>query len=79
MKKILLIVSIGLVLISINGCAYRITDVNVKGKDKSCIRECTKSYSDAVSKGNQIGSKMETLRASKDAFVICVNTCDDEK
>lgn len=50
----------------------------LKGKDKSCVRECSKSYSYSVSQGNQIGFKTETLRAAKDAYVICINTCDEK-
>lgn len=78
MKNILLITTIGLMIFGLNGCAYRITDVDVKGKDKSCVRECSKAYSFSISQGNQVGFKTETLRAAKDAYVVCINTCDDE-
>ena len=58
------------------GCSYKISDVNISGKNKECVRECTKSHSSCVSAGNQIGFKTETLRACKDTFEICVSTCD---
>lgn len=75
MFKVLIITTM---IILLSGCSYRITDVDVSGKDKQCVRECTKSYSNAVSQGNQIGFKTETLRAAKDAFVICIDTCDSK-
>jgi len=75
MKKYLKITVITLSILSIQGCAYRITDIDVSHKKSSCVRECTKAYSYSVSQGNQICFKTETLRAAKDAYSICINTC----
>jgi hypothetical protein len=75
MKKYFLATAIILVILSIQGCSYSITDIDVKHKESSCVRECTKSYSSAISQGNQIGFKTETLRAARDAYSICVSTC----
>lgn len=61
------------------GCSYRITDIDVSNKEPECVRECTKIYSNAISQGNQIGFKTETLRAAKDAYSICVSTCPKSK
>lgn len=63
---------IGLLL---TGCSYSITDIDVSHSDGQCVRECAKTYSQSVSGGNQIGFKTETLRASKEAYGICVSTC----
>jgi len=75
MEKLLKLFLIGMVGLSIYGCSYRITDIDVSGKEKACVRECSKTYSYSISQGNQIGFKTETLRASKDAYSICINTC----
>ena len=75
MKKYFQVTTITLLTILIQGCSYRITDIDVSHKESSCVRECTKSYSYSVSQGNQIGFKTETLRASKDAYSICISTC----
>ena len=75
MKKYFQLTAITLLTLSIQGCSYRITDIDVSHKESSCVRECTKSYSSSVSQGNQIGFKTETLRAAKDAYSICVSTC----
>ncbi len=73
MKYILIMITILL-----SGCSYSISDINVDNKDKSCVRECSKSYSSCVSQGNQIGFKTETLRACKESYVVCTNTCDSK-
>jgi len=75
MKKYFLATAITLLILSIQGCSYSITDIDVKHKESSCVRECTKSYSSAISQGNQIGFKTETLRAARDAYSICISTC----
>jgi len=50
--------------------------IDTKGKNKECVRECTKTYSYSISQGNQVGFKTETLRAARDAYQICINTCE---
>ena len=75
MKKYFQVTAIVLMILSTQGCSYRITDIDVSHKESSCVRECTKSYSFSISQGNQIGFKTETLRAAKDAYSICINTC----
>ena len=67
-------VMVGLIF-TLYGCAYSIKDVDVSGKEPSCIRECAMSYSTCVSQGNQVGFKTETLRACRESYVVCTNTC----
>jgi len=57
------------------GCAYSISDIDVSNFDPSCVRECSSTYSSCVSGGPQIGAKTETLRACREAYNVCVNTC----
>ena len=59
----------------LSGCAYSIADIDVSNFEPFCVRECSKSYSSCVSEGNQIGFKTETLRACRESYDICVNTC----
>lgn len=75
MRKYFQLTAIILLLLSLQGCSYRITDIDVSHKEPSCVRECVKSYSSSVSQGNQIGFKTETLRATRDAYIICISTC----
>jgi hypothetical protein len=71
--------SLGLIIVATTvllvGCAYSITDVEVDNLEPSCVRGCSSVYSSCVSGGNQIGAKTETLRACRESFVICTNTC----
>jgi hypothetical protein len=62
----------------IEGCSYKITDIDTSSKDQQCVRECSKTYSYAISQGNQIGFKTETLSAAKDAYSVCINTCPNQ-
>lgn len=57
------------------GCAYSISDIDVTKAEPGCARQCTATYSACVSGGNQIGLKTETLRACREAYAACVNTC----
>jgi len=57
------------------GCAYSIKDIEVSDLDPECVRECSKSYSSCASQGNQVGFKTETLRACRESFIVCTNTC----
>ena len=75
MRKYFQTTAVLLLIVSIQGCSYRITDIDVSNKESLCVRECTKSYSSSISQGNQIGFKTETLRAAKDAYSICISTC----
>ena len=59
----------------LTGCAYSIKDIDVSKAEQKCVRECSSNYSSCVSNGNQVGFKTETLRACKESFEICVNTC----
>ena len=71
--------SLGIIIVAITfllaGCAYSITDVDVSNLEPSCVRECSTNYSSCVSAGNQIGLKTETLRACRESYVVCTNTC----
>ncbi len=67
---------ISLLSVSIfSGCSYSIKDIDISGKDSTCVRECSKTYSYSISQGSQIGFKTETLRAAQEAYTICVKTC----
>lgn len=57
------------------GCSYSIKDVDVSGKDPTCVRQCSTSYSSCVSQGPSVGFKTETLRACRDGYEVCVSTC----
>jgi hypothetical protein len=57
------------------GCAYSIKDIDVTKAEPACARQCTATYSGCVSAGNQIGSKWETLRACREAYAACIQTC----
>lgn len=64
-----------LIFLSFSGCSYSIKEVDVSKAEPSCVRECSANYSSCVSQGNQIGFKTETLRACKESYEICINTC----
>lgn len=67
---------LGLIAIGvIVGCAYSITDIDVSKSEPTCVRQCSTSYSSCVSQGNQIGFKTETLRACREAYAVCIQTC----
>ena len=57
------------------GCAYSITDIDISKAEPTCVRQCSIHYSSCVSQGNQIGFKTETLRACREAYGVCVQTC----
>ena len=60
------------------GCAYSIKDINVNNINPECVRECSKNYSSCISQGNQVGFKTETLRACKESYQVCIQTCPAE-
>lgn len=64
-----------LVVSLIVGCAYSITDIDVSKSEPNCVRQCSAHYSSCVSQGNQVGFKTETLRACREAYAVCVQTC----
>lgn len=72
MVKILTLSIIFSVLV---GCSYSIKDIDVSKSEPSCVRECSSNYSSCVSQGNQVGFKTETLRACKESYSVCINTC----
>lgn len=57
------------------GCAYSIADIDISKAEPTCVRQCSTSYSSCVSQGNQIGFKTETLRACRESYSVCVQTC----
>lgn len=59
----------------LSGCSYSIKDIDVSNSEPACVRQCTVSYSSCVSQGNQVGFKTETLRACREAYLICAKTC----
>jgi len=68
-------ISLFLNALLISGCAYSITDIDVSKSEPTCVRQCSASYSSCVSQGNQIGFKTETLRACRESYAVCVQTC----
>jgi len=75
MKKVSLII----IPLLLSACSYSISEIDVSKYEKTCVRDCSKSYSSCVSQGNQIGFKTETLRACRESYQVCVNTCPTEK
>jgi len=65
-------------MLFLGGCAYSIQDIDISKKDQACARQCTTSYSSCVSGGNQIGFKTETLRACREGYSACIQTCPDK-
>lgn len=61
--------------LTLSACSYSIKDVDINGLEPGCVRECSNSYSICVSQGNQVGFKTETLRACRESYVVCTNTC----
>jgi len=62
------------VIMFLTGCAYSISDIDVSNKEPICIRGCANTYSACASK-SQVGLKTETLRACRESYLICTNTC----
>ena len=71
MKRMLLILG----LVTLSGCAYSIAEIDISKSEPICARQCTTTYSQCVQGGPVIGSKMETLRACKEGFEMCIKTC----
>lgn len=65
----------------LSGCAYSIVDIDTSHSEATCVRQCSNSYSNCASSGNQVGFKTETLRACREAYSVCISTCPpkDEK
>lgn len=59
----------------LTGCAYSIENINVSNSEPTCVRECSKNYSACVSGGPAVGAKTETLRACRESYQVCINTC----
>jgi putative lipase involved disintegration of autophagic bodies len=64
-----------IIIFSLSGCAYSISDINTANSDPVCVRECAATYSSCVSGGPQIGAKTETLRACRESYSVCISTC----
>jgi hypothetical protein len=62
----------------LTGCAYSISDIDVTKTEPVCTRQCTATYSACVSGGNQVGFKTETLRACREGYAACVQTCPEK-
>ncbi|SDP82731.1 hypothetical protein SAMN05660330_04279 [Desulforhopalus singaporensis] len=69
------ILSFAMTLLTIQGCAYNISEIDLRKYDDECVRECSKIYSDCISGGSAVGFMTETLRGCKEAFVVCTRTC----
>ena len=69
-----LFLALGCVLFEL-GCAYSISDIDISKSDPACTRQCSIAYSSCVSGGNQIGFKTETLKACRESYQVCIQTC----
>ena len=70
MKYILLFI-----FIIFSGCAYSISEIDITKTESTCARDCIKIYSQCISGGPSVGAKTETLRACKEAYQLCIQTC----
>ena len=71
MKKLLVFASLAL-----SACSYSIKDIDTSKASPDCVRSCSTAYSQCASGGATIGSRYETLRACRESYEICINTCD---
>lgn len=78
MKKYLTYFTLLVTTIMVSACSYSIKDININNKNSKCVRECSKTYSYSISQGNQVGFKTETLKAAKEAYSICIETCPNK-
>jgi hypothetical protein len=69
------LIIIFMIVVGVSGCAYSIKDIDVSDLEPSCVRACSTNYSACVSQGNQVGFKTETLRACRESYEVCTNTC----
>ena len=59
---------------SLYGCVTSIDSVDTKGKNQSCVRQCTETYSRCI--GNAMGMPAQSSCAS--GFRACANTCPEK-
>lgn len=69
------IIALLVVAILVGGCAYSISRIDVSKVESNCARECTKTYSECISGGPKVGFNTETLRACKEMYQACIQTC----
>ena len=72
MKKLIYLL---VMVMLVSGCAYSISKIDISKVESNCARECTKAYSQCVSGSPSVGFKTETLRACKEAYQLCIQTC----
>jgi hypothetical protein len=56
------------------GCVTSIDNVDTKGKNQACVRQCTGTYSNCI--GNAMGMSAQSACAS--GFRACANSCPDK-
>lgn len=61
--------------LTLSGCAYSIAEIDTSKAEPGCVRQCASTYSQCVTGGPQIGAKTETLRACREAYAVCISTC----
>lgn len=61
------------------GCTYPISEVDVSDAEPTCVRECTKSYSECIQAAPAVGSPDMVLKACRESFKVCVDTCPAKK
>ncbi len=74
MKSVALFMS-SLALTALAGCTAAprsITEIDVSGKEPSCVRQCTTAYSSCVTGGIVQNNQ---LVACHDSYAACTNTC----
>lgn len=70
-----LTISILLFSMALIGCVSGgIDDVNTSGKNQSCVRQCTNTYSNCIGASLSIAAQ----RACASGFRVCANTCPDK-
>ena len=72
MKTYLAVLGVAVLL---SGCAYSISDIDVSHAQPACVRECSHAYGQCTTGGPVVGFKTETLRACRETYQICINTC----
>lgn len=72
------VVMLAFATVVLSGCAYSIKDIDISKAAPSCVRECSHSYGTCSGNGPVVGFKTETLRACREAYEVCVNTCPEK-
>ena len=74
MKKLIFLL---VMAIFVSGCVTRanIKDIDVSKVESNCARECTKSYSQCISRGSFNVYSSTLFEACKESYQVCIETC----